>query len=135
MVAGVTIGMLGASGSAGHATTVSVRQSRAAQPLLVESVTQGGAVTRTNGARPIRVTLSAPLAATSPPPVLRPATDGTWTKAGRALTFTPSTPFWPGTQVQVIFPAGGSGLRSAAGGVMAKTVTEQFTTRHWSPCG
>ncbi len=131
-VAGVAIGMLGASGSAGHATTVSDRQTHAAAPMLVESVTQGGAVTRTDGASPIRVTLSAPLAATSPLPVLHPATDGTWTKAGTTLTFTPSTPFWPGTRVQVTFPAGGSGLRSAAGGVVAKTVTEQFTTRHWS---
>ena len=136
VVAGVTIGMLGASGSAGHATTVSDHQSggaQAAPPLQVESVTQGGAVTRTNGASPVRVTLSAPLAATSPMPVLHPATPGTWTKAGGTLTFTPSTPFWPGTRVRVTFPAGEAGLRSAAGGVVAKTVTERFTTRHWSP--
>ena len=135
VVAGVTVGMLGASGSAGHATTVSDHQSggaQAAPPLQVESVTQGGAVTRTNGASPVRVTLSAPLAATSPMPVLHPATPGTWTKAGTTLTFTPSTSFWPGTRVRVTFPAGGSGLRSAAGGVVAKTVTERFTTRHWS---
>ena len=134
VVAGVTIGILGASGSAGHATTVSDHQSgaQAAAPLLVLSVTQGGAVTRTNGASPVRVTLSAPLAASSPMPVLDPATPGTWTKAGTTLTFTPSTPFLPGTRVRVRFPAGGSGPRSAAGEVMARTVTEQFTTRHWS---
>ncbi len=136
VVAGATIGIVGASSSAGHATTVSDRQSHGAQaaapPLRVESVTQGGAVTRTNGASPVRVTLSAPLAATSPLPVLHPATPGTWTKAGTTLTFTPATPFWPGTRVRVTFPAGGSGLRSAAGGVVAKTVTERFTTRHWS---
>ena len=132
----MTIGILSTSGSAGHATTVSDGQSgaqaAAAPPLRVESVTQGGAVTRTNGASPVRVTLSAPLAATSPMPVLRPATPGTWTKAGTTLTFTPSTPFFPGTRVRVIIPAGGSGLRSAAGGVVAQTVTERFTTRHWS---
>ncbi len=137
VVAGVTIGIVGASSSAGHATTVSGRQSHGAQaaaapPLRVESVTQGGAVTRTNGASPVRVTLSAPLAATSPLPVLHPATPGTWTKAGTTLTFTPATPFWPGTRVRVTIPAGGSGLRSARGGVVAKAVTEWFTTRHWS---
>jgi L,D-transpeptidase catalytic domain len=136
VVAGVTIGTLGASRSAGHATTVSDRHSSGAQaaaaPLRVESVTQGGAVTGTNGASPIRVTLSAPLASDSPMPALHPATPGTWAKTGSTLTFTPSTPIWPGNRVRVTLPAGGSGLRSAAGGVLARTVTERFHTKHWS---
>jgi len=101
-------------------------------PLQVESVTQGGVVTGTNGASPVRVTLSAPLAANSPMPVLRPATPGTWTKAGATLTFTPATPFWPGTRVHVTLAGGSSGLRSAAGGTLATTTTERFTTKHWS---
>jgi hypothetical protein len=136
VVAGVTIGTLGA-GSASRTTTVSDHDSSGAQagtaaPLRVESVTQGGAVTGTNGASPIRVTLSAPLAGNSPMPALHPATPGSWAKAGSTLTFTPSTPFWPGSRVRVTIPAGGSGLRSAAGGVLAKTVTQRFTTQHWS---
>jgi hypothetical protein len=137
VVAGVTIGILGASSPSGHATTVSDRDSSgaraaAAPALRVESVSQGGAVTRTDGASPIRVTLSAPLAASSAMPVLHPATAGTWAKAGSTLTFTPSTPFWPGTRVRVTIPAGGSGPRSAAGGVVAKTVTQRISTRGWS---
>ncbi len=136
VVAGVTIGTLGAAGPAGHATTVSDRHDAGgagtAPPVRVESVTQGGAVTGTNGANPIRVTLSAALASNSPLPTVQPATPGTWTKAGTTLTFTPSTPFWPGSLVRVTIPAGGSGLRSAAGGVLAKTVTAQLTTQHWS---
>ena len=136
VVAGVTIGTLGAAGPAGHATTVSDRHQASgaptAPPVRVESVTQGGAVTGTNGASPIRVTLSSPLATDSPMPAVNPATPGTWTKAGTTLTFTPSTPFWPGSQVQVTIPAGRSGLRSAAGGVVAKTVTARLTTQHWS---
>ncbi len=135
VIAGVTIGTLGAASPAGHTTNVSDRHSSgaaAAAPLQVESVTQGGAVTRTNGASPVRVTLSAPLASNSPMPAVHPATPGTWTKAGTTLTFTPATPFWPGTRVRVTLAGGSGGLRSAAGGVLAKTTTERFTTQHWS---
>jgi hypothetical protein len=137
VIAGVTIGTLGAARSDGHTTNVSDRHSSGAQagtaaPLHVVSVTQGGAVTGTNGASPVRVTLSAPLASNSPMPTVRPATRGTWTKAGTTLTFTPATPFWPGTRVRVTLAGGGSGLRSAAGGVLAKTTTERLTTQHWS---
>jgi L,D-transpeptidase catalytic domain len=137
VIAGVTIGTLSAASPAGHSTNVSDHQSSGAAagtapPLQVESVTQGGAVTATNGASPVRVTLSAPLASNSPMPAVHPATPGTWTKAGTTLTFTPSTPFWPGTRVRVTLAGGGGGLRSAAGGVLAKTTTERFTTQHWS---
>ncbi|MGH3422865.1 MAG: L,D-transpeptidase family protein, partial [Streptosporangiaceae bacterium] len=95
-------------------------------------VTQGGAVTGTNGASPVRVMLSAPLASNSPMPAVHPATAGTWTKAGTTLTFTPSTPFWPGSRVRVTLAGGGHGLRSAAGGTLAKTMTERFSTARWS---
>jgi hypothetical protein len=137
VVAGVTIGTLGAGGSTSRTTAVSDHDSSGAQagvaaPLRVVSVTQGGAVTRTNGASPIRVTLSAPLASNSPMPAVHPATAGSWAKTGSTLTFTPSAPFWPGSRVRVTIPAGGSGLRSAAGGVLATTVTQRFTTQHWS---
>ena len=106
VIAGVTIGTLGAARSDGHTTNVSDRHSSGAQagtaaPLQVVSVTQGGAVTGTNGASPVRVTLSAPLASNSPMPTVHPATRGTWTKAGTTLTFTPATPFWPGTRVEI----------------------------------
>jgi hypothetical protein len=137
VIAGVTIGTLGAARSGGHTANVSDHHSGSADagtaaPLQVESVTQGGAVTGTNGASPVRVMLSAPLASNSPMPTVHPATPGTWTKAGTTLTFTPSTPFWPGTRVRVTLAGGGAGLRSAAGGVLAKTTTERFSTKRWS---
>ena len=114
VVAGVTIGTLGSSSTAGHATTVSDHGSSgakaaAAPALQVESVTQGGAVTGTNGASPVRVTLSAPLASNSAMPVLHPSTPGTWAKTGSTLTFTPATPFWPGSRVRVTLPVAGPG--------------------------
>jgi L,D-transpeptidase catalytic domain len=137
VIAGVTIGTLSAASPAGHTTNVSDGHSSgaaapAAPPLQVQSVTQGGAVTGTDGASPVRVTLSAPLASNSPMPALHPATAGTWTKAGATLTFTPSTPFWPGTRVRVTLAGGSGGLRSAAGGVLAQTTTERFSTKRWS---
>ena len=137
VIAGVTIGTLSAASPAGHTTNVSDGHSSgaaapAAPPLQVQSVTQGGGVTGTNGASPVRVTLSAPLAANSPMPALHPATPGTWTKAGSTLTFTPSAPFWPGTRVRVTLAGGSGGLRSAAGGVLAQTTTERFSTKRWS---
>ena len=137
VVAGVTIGTLGSSSTAGHATTVSDggssgAKAAAAPALQVESVTQGGAVSGTNGANPIRVTLSAPLASNSAMPELHPSAPGTWAKTGSTLTFTPSTPFWPGSRVRVTLPGGGSGLRSAAGGLLAKTVTQRISTQGWS---
>ena len=95
-------------------------------------MTQGGAVTGTNGASPVRVTLSAPLASNSAMPDLHPSTPGTWAKTGSTLTFTPATPFWPGSRVRVTLPGGGSGLRSAAGGLLAKTVTQRISTQGWS---
>lgn len=78
------------------------------------------------------MTLSAPLASDSPMPTMHPATPGTWAKAGTTLTFTPATPFWPGTRVRVTLAGGSQGLRSAAGGVLAQTTTGRFTTKHWS---
>jgi hypothetical protein len=137
VVAGVTIGTLGSSSTAGHATTVSDGGSSGAKaapapPLQVESVTQGGAVTGANGASPIRVTLSAPPASNSAMPALHPSTPGTWAHTGSTLTFTPATPFWPGSRVRVTLPGGGAGLRSAAGGLLAKTVTQRISTQGWS---
>jgi hypothetical protein len=76
--------------------------------------------------------LSAPLASNSPMPAVNPATPGTWTKAGSTLTFSPATPFWPGTGGRVTLAGGSGGLRSAAGGLLAKTTTARFTTQHWS---
>ena len=86
--AGIVAGTLGGGQrAAGRTTGVAAHASHAASPavpLQVVSVTQGGATTRTDGADPVQVTLSAPLAATSPLPIVRPAVPGTWKRAGAA---------------------------------------------------
>ena len=134
-VAGVVAGTLSGAKASGRTTTAAAQASHAAAPagpLQVVSVTQGGATTRTDGADPVRVTLSAPLAATSPVPVIRPAVPGTWQRSGDVVSFTPTTPFEPGTAVRVRFDAGQHGLRSTAGGLLASPVADHLRTKGWS---
>jgi peptidoglycan hydrolase-like protein with peptidoglycan-binding domain len=135
VVAGVAAGTLGSARSAGRTTNVAARRSQAAAPavpLRVLSVSQGGAAHGTDGAAPIRVDLSARLAATSPRPVLHPAVPGSWHSAGTTLTFTPATPFQPDTRIRVRFLAGAHSLRSVAGGVLDQARIYRLRTRDWS---
>jgi peptidoglycan hydrolase-like protein with peptidoglycan-binding domain len=135
VVAGVAAGTLGSARPPGRTTNVAARQSQAAAPaapLRVLSVAQGGAVHGTDGAAPIQVGLSARLAAGTPLPVLHPGVPGSWHSTGTTLTFTPATPFQPGTRIRVRFPAGAHSLRSAAGGVLAQPQTYRLRTRSWS---
>jgi peptidoglycan hydrolase-like protein with peptidoglycan-binding domain len=78
------------------------------------------------------VVLTTPLAATSPLPTVNPAVAGSWTRSGTTLTFTPATPFPTESFVQVSFAAGQSGLRSAAGGLLAAPVQDRVHTGNWS---
>jgi hypothetical protein len=48
-----------------------------------------------NGTKPLSVVLSAPAAASSPPPTLRPAVAGTWATVGNAEVFTPVSTLEP----------------------------------------
>jgi peptidoglycan hydrolase-like protein with peptidoglycan-binding domain len=103
-----------------------------AGPLHVLSVTQGGAIRGTNGADPITVRLSAALSASSPLPSFRPAVGGRWTRAGATLSFTPSWPLQPGSRLRVTLPGGTTGLRTASGAHLARTVTSTMHTAGWS---
>jgi len=133
-VAGVVAGTLGAARPAGRTTTVAARRSKPAPagPLRVLSVSEGGAVRQADGAAPLQLVLSAPLAAASPLPAIRPAVAGSWKRAGDTLTFTPAMPFQPGSRVRISFAAGQAGLRSAAGGVLAAPVVDRVHTAGWS---
>jgi hypothetical protein len=134
-VAGVAAATLGAAGPSGPDTDSAAAAARPttsatpAVPLRVLSVTQRGAIHGTDGAAPVRVMLSTRLAADSPLPTVHPAVPGSWQRAGDTLTFTPATPFQPGTRAWVRFPAG---LRSAAGAVLARPAVYGLHTRDWS---
>ncbi len=136
--AGIVATTLNGQRAAGRTTTAASQPAQPAHPaglaapLQVVSVTEGGATTGTDGADPVQVTLSAPLAATSPLPAIRPAVPGTWKRSGTTLAFTPATPFEPNTKVRVRFRAGHLGLRSAAGGLLASPVVDHLRTKGWS---
>jgi lipoprotein-anchoring transpeptidase ErfK/SrfK len=98
-------------------------------PFQVQSISPASHVTGVDGANPIIVTFSASVAANSPDPQLTPAVAGTWSTSGDSMIFTPTQPFGPAEHVTVQVPAG---VRSTAGGPLAASVTDKFTTGSYS---
>jgi peptidoglycan hydrolase-like protein with peptidoglycan-binding domain len=108
-----------------------------AAPLQVVSVAPGAGARGVNGAAPIRVQFSAPLAAGSPMPRLKPQIAGGWRVQGSSAVFTPAAGYFQDTRVTVTIPGGQHGMVSAAGavaggGTLASSVTESFTTGWFS---
>ena len=139
LVAGVAIVTVASPGS--HAAPVSAaqaasvaRQDQPAVPLQVLSVTPVSGAKRVNGAAPIKVQFSAPLAANTPMPTLSPHITGSWQVEGDAAVFTPAVGYFENTKVKLTIPRGASGMRSVAGasagsgGLLAASVTQTFTT-------
>ncbi len=98
-------------------------------PFRVVSMTPTPGARRADGSDPVEVTFSAPVAAGSPRPSMRPSVPGSWQSAGDTLMFTPAVPFSPSTQVTVTIPAG---VRSARGSLLAGPMTARFTTEPFS---
>jgi hypothetical protein len=85
-----------------------------------------------NGAAPITVSFSDPVAANSPRPRLQPSVPGRWSSEGYSMVFTPSVPFGPYTGVTVTIPGGSAGVRSASGARLTASVTGHFRTGGYS---
>ncbi|MEP7023873.1 MAG: L,D-transpeptidase family protein [Actinomycetota bacterium] len=100
----------------------------AAAPLHVLAVSPKPGSHHGNGSQ-VTVTFSAPLAAGSPMPVLTPAVPGRWRADGPVAIFTPAALFRPGHPTTLAIPAGTDGVRSAAGGLLGRRVTDRFTVR------
>jgi hypothetical protein len=116
-----------AQGSAAHAHTAT------AKPISVVSVSPSAQSSGVNGASPITVVFSQPLAADSPMPTVTPSVSGSWQRTGPAtVEFVPATGFTEQTQVQVTIPAGASGVKSSDGGLLATQVTSSFSTGTYS---
>jgi peptidoglycan hydrolase-like protein with peptidoglycan-binding domain len=116
----------GRQNSSGEATPAAV-------PLQVVSVTPARHTRHVNGAAPVTILFSAPLAADSPAPEITPGIPGHWSRpSATQLTFTPAAGFGPDTRVTVRIPGGTGGVRSAAGGLLAHQVTTRFRTGAWS---
>jgi peptidoglycan hydrolase-like protein with peptidoglycan-binding domain len=117
----------GSHAAAKHASDV------AAPPLTVVSVSPAEHDQTANGAAPIRVTFSAPLATSSPWPTLSPSIDGEWQRVNsRTIEFVPVSGFAELTHVKVTIPAGSSGMRSAKGSLLAAPVVQRFRTGQYS---
>jgi hypothetical protein len=143
LVAGVAIVAFGTPGSHAAPVTPAQQASVAAQdvpavPLQVLSVSPGSGAKGVNGAAPIRVQFSAPLAASTPMPQLSPSIAGKWQVQGDSAVFTPAAGYFQDTKVTVKIPGGQAGMisvggRSAgAGGLLGSGVTESFTTGSFS---
>ena len=96
--------------------------------IHMTSITPAARSTGVDGAYPIIVSFSGPVAASSPRPRLRPQVPGSWSVQGDSLMFTPTVPFAPHTEVAVTVPGGTAGIRSAAGTLLTAPVTQHFTT-------
>ncbi|HYB16929.1 MAG TPA: L,D-transpeptidase family protein [Streptosporangiaceae bacterium] len=140
LVAGVVIVAFASPGS--HADPVTAAQRSAvtqpAVPLQVLSVTPAAGAHGVNGAAPIRVQFSAPLAASTPMPQLSPQIAGSWQIEGDTAVFTPVAGYVQNTLVTLNIPGGPSGVISVdgatagSGGLLAAGVTVRFTTGPFS---
>lgn len=100
--------------------------------LRVMSVSPTAGSADASGIAPVQVAFSAPLAANSAMPVLSPSVPGQWQVSGSVLTFTPDAPISPSTRFTLRIPAGQAGVRSAAGGLLAKPGAIRFSTTAYS---
>jgi peptidoglycan hydrolase-like protein with peptidoglycan-binding domain len=143
LLAGVGVAVFVSPGS--HAAPVTSAQQAAAarhdqpaDPISVLSVSPAAGSKNANGADPIRVQFSAPLAANTPMPTLSPHVTGSWQVDGDTAVFTPAIGFMENTKVTLKIPGGPNGMTSVAGasagagGLLASTVTETFTTGSFS---
>ena len=146
LAAGVAVVIFAPPGS--HAAPVSAaqaaavtQQDRPAGPLRVLSVTPAAGAKSVNGAAPIRVQFSAPLAASTPMPILSPHIAGRWQVEGDTAVFTPASGYFQNTHVTLKIPGGPDGMISAGrasagtGGLLASSLTQSFTTGSFSTLG
>ena len=146
LVAGVMIVAFASPGS--HASAMSavssahrtalIRHKQPAAGLQVVSVAPAAGAKGINGASPIRVQFSAPLATSSPMPALSPQIAGNWTVQGDSAVFTPAVGYFENTRVTVKIPAGVAGVISVAGvsagagGTLSSAMSVSFTTGSFS---
>jgi hypothetical protein len=113
--------------------TAHAKQAVAVKPITVVSFTPAPHTLGVNGADPIRVVFSAPLAASSPMPKVSPAVAGNWQRVSPdTVQFVPAQGFPEQTRVRVIIPAGAAGVRSASGGLLAARTVDRFWTGTYS---
>ncbi len=128
----------GTKATAGHGAQPTASTSPSTQaplgPLRLVSVTPSSQATGVNGAADIKVQFSAPLAAGSPLPTIKPSLPGSWQGAGTSsLVYVPTAAFRQYTHVTVSIPGGPLGVRSASGGLLVRTKVIRFKTGGFRP--
>jgi hypothetical protein len=101
-------------------------------PIRLQSVTPADGATQADGADPIVLTFSQPVASNTARPTLKPAVAGTWSTTGNELIFAPSAPLAPSARETLSVPAGVDGIRGEGGGLLAKPVSDHFRTGSYS---
>ncbi len=114
------------AGSTAARAAAAPREVVVSGPIHLQSVTPANGATGVNGAAPVVVSFSAPLAAGSPYPQLRPSVPGSWSMQGTAMVFTPASTFAQSSRMTVVIPGGPSGVRSTSGALLTESVTEHF---------
>jgi peptidoglycan hydrolase-like protein with peptidoglycan-binding domain len=121
-----------AAGRAGQNPAARRAAQASSGPVRVLSVTPAAHARQADGAAPIRVVFSEPLAADSPLPALSPSIPGSWRASGSTVEFLPKRGYPPLTHVKLVIPGGPSGVRSAGGGLLAARVVDRFVTGTYS---
>jgi Bacterial Ig-like domain/L,D-transpeptidase catalytic domain len=101
-------------------------------PVKLVSITPADGARQIDGANPITVSFSGPLAVDTPDPTLKPAIPGQWQVEGSQLIFTPNGGFKPSSQVTLTVPSGLDGVHGLGGGLLGKSVVEHFRTGAYS---
>jgi hypothetical protein len=111
----------------GSRTTTPKRHAGAPAPLRVVSISPTPGSERVGFASDVTVRYSAPLAAGAPMPRLSPAPPGSWSADGPdEVVFHPDGNFVPLATVTLSVPGGDTGVKSARGGALERTVTAKF---------
>jgi hypothetical protein len=107
----------------------------ASGPMHIRWMAPDTSSTGADGASPITIGFSDPVAANSPRPTLQPSVPGRWSIQGNSMVFTPYVPFSPSSRVTIDVPGGHSGVRSASGALLTASVTDHFRTGSYSQEG
>ncbi len=117
----------GKTAAGGSKPSTGPSSQRSAGPLQLVSETPASSATGVSGATDIKIQFSAPLAANSPLPRIKPHVAGSWQGIGTAtLEFVPRRGFAQRTRVRVIIPGGQLGVRSAHGSLLARSARLDF---------
>jgi L,D-transpeptidase catalytic domain len=116
-----------------HAKAKAKAKAQPAAPLTVVTTTPVQHQQGVNGAAPVQVRFSTPLADGSPMPTITPDVPGTWQRTGHGtVQFVPTEGFPAGTFVQVHIPGGPAGVQAKGGGQLAASTIVYFHTGGYS---